>query len=191
MTVTGAVAAPFGGLQRLNAMLDQAFRGFPLEAGDEGTMLTSAWLPPVDISEDSDALKIVMEVPGVRPEDVQISVESNLLRIRGEKRQEVDENADQMHRFERTYGVFERSFALPSTVDPERIEANYDAGLLSLRLPKSERAKPRQIEVKTSGGNVGSRSISSGTGGTGGTGGSSSTGGSAGSKSGSKRGTAG
>jgi HSP20 family protein len=142
-------ADPFQGLRRLTSMLDDAFNLIPQQR-DEGNILTANWMPACDISEDKDGVRIVAEIPGVRPEDVRISLENNLLTIRGEKKQEAEERGDRVLRYERTYGVFERTFALPSTVDPERIEARYDNGVLTIFIPKAERARPREIEVKVS-----------------------------------------
>jgi HSP20 family protein len=132
------------GLRRLNSMLGEAFG-----AADGDDAITSAWMPPCDVFEDKEAVRIIMEVPGVKPGDVKLSLENNMLTIRGEKKQVAEEKADRVHRYERSYGVFERSFALPSTVDTDRIEARYDNGVLTVALPKAERARPRQIEVKT------------------------------------------
>jgi HSP20 family protein len=133
-------------LRRLNRMLDDVFSGWPM--GEESGTITSAWTPAVDVFEDAEGVKIVMEVPGVKPEDVKLSIEDGTLTIRGEKRQEAEENTERVHRYERSYGSFERTFSLPNSVDPDGIEARYENGLLTVRLPKSERAKPRQIEVK-------------------------------------------
>ncbi len=138
------------GLQRLSQLLDDAFSGSPYQQA--GGVLTSAWYPPCDVSEDTDAVTISLELPGVRPEDVRLSVENNVLVVRGEKRQEVKDQGAQVHRYERTYGAFERTFWLPSTVDPEKIEARYENGILAVTIPKSERARPREIAVKTGGG---------------------------------------
>jgi HSP20 family protein len=109
---------------------------------------TGAWTPVVDIFEEANALRIVAEVPGVKPEDVKISVENNVLTIQGTKEQVAEEKAEKVHRYERTYGAFERSFTLPATVDPEHIKASYAAGVLTLVLPKIEKAKPRQIKIE-------------------------------------------
>lgn len=133
---------------RLNRLFDEAFRGWPLVAQDEGGSLVGQWVPPVDVFEDKDAVRITAELPGVKAEDVRISMENNVLTIRGEKRQGAEESTERVHRYERYYGVFERSFTVPSTVDAEHIKASYDLGVLTVRLPKMERAKPRQIEVK-------------------------------------------
>lgn len=136
------------GLQRLNRILDEAFTGWPF--GEQGSAITSAWFAPTDVSEDANSLQITMEAPGVRPEDVKISLESNVLTIRGEKRNQSEEQNERIHRFERSYGSFERSFALPNTVDPEKISAAFEHGVLTVKVPKAERARPREIPVKAS-----------------------------------------
>jgi HSP20 family protein len=137
------------GLQRLNRILDEAFGGLPFpEQG--GNILTSSWVPATDVSEDATTIQITMELAGVNPEDVRISLEGNVLTIRGEKRQEDEENTERVHRIERIYGMFERAFVLPNTADPERIEAGYENGVLTVSIPKAERARPREIRVNSS-----------------------------------------
>jgi HSP20 family protein len=136
-------------LRRLNSILDDAFSSWPFQTQENGA-LTSSWIPACDVFEDKDAVKIVAEVPGVAPEDVKISLEHNLLTIRGEKRQHAEEQTERVHRYERTYGSFERAFSLPTTVDPEKIAANYANGILTVTIPKAERARPREIPVKVS-----------------------------------------
>ena len=132
---------------QLNRLFDEAFNGWPTQGSD--TPLGGNWIPPVDIVEDKDQVRIAAELPGVKPEDVTITVENNVLSIRGEKNTERhDESGTRAQRFERSYGSFERSFTLPGTVDAERIEARYEHGMLYVTLPKAERAKPRQITVQ-------------------------------------------
>jgi HSP20 family protein len=138
--------AAFSGLQRLNNMLDQVFGTLPMP--DIGGTLTSAWLPPVDVFEDQDSVKIVAEIPGVDFDDLSVSIENNVLTLRGEKQQAREDTANRVHRYERSYGIFERSFVLPATVDPDRIEATLDNGVLTISVPKAEKARPRQIEVR-------------------------------------------
>ena len=138
-------AESYQNLRRLNTLLDEAFR-WPF--GGEGSSVTAAWLPPVDVFENKDAVKIVAELPGVKPGDVKISLENSTLSLKGEKQQVAEESTDRVHRDERTYGHFERTFSLPSTVDADRIEAQFENGVLTISIPKVERAKPRQIEVK-------------------------------------------
>ncbi|MEO6056805.1 MAG: Hsp20/alpha crystallin family protein [Gemmatimonadales bacterium] len=134
-------------LRRLNSVLDEAFNSWPFQSEENGA-LTSSWLPACDVFEDQDAVKIVAEIPGVGPEDVKISLENNLLTIRGEKKQQAEEKTERVHRYERSYGAFERTFSLPTTVDPDRIAAAYEQGILTVSIPKAERARPREIPVK-------------------------------------------
>ena len=111
----------------------------------------ASWVPAVDILEEPEAIRITAEVPGVKPEDVKISLENNVLTIRGTKEQVAAERTERVHRYERTYGAFERSFALPATVDAGAIKATYDHGILTVTLPKVEKAKPREIQVQVAG----------------------------------------
>ena len=140
---------PFHGLRRLNTILDEAFPTWASRREENGTV-TAAWTPAVDVFEDEDSVKIVAELPGVKPEDVKLSIENSVLTLRGEKKQVAEEKTERVHRYERVYGAFERSFALPNTVDGERADARYDSGLLTIHLPKIERARPREIPVKVS-----------------------------------------
>ena len=110
--------------------------------------VTTAWLPLVDIFEEPDVIRLLAEVPGVRPSDVKITVESNLLTIKGTKEQLAEEKAEKVHRYERTYGAFERTFRLSASIDPNKIKATYNLGVLTITLPKAETAKPHLIEVE-------------------------------------------
>jgi HSP20 family protein len=134
--------------RRLNRLLDESFTAWPQWTRDDTGSVTSAWLPAVDVFEEKDAIRITAEVPGVKAEDVKISMESNVLTIRGEKKQTAEERTERVHRYERCYGVFERSFTVPTTIDADRIKASYEDGVLTVSLPKVERAKPRQISVE-------------------------------------------
>ncbi|HEX6434158.1 MAG TPA: Hsp20/alpha crystallin family protein [Gemmatimonadales bacterium] len=136
------------GLQRLNRILDEAFSGLPF--AEQENVITSTWFAPTDVSEDESSLQITMELPGVDPNDVRLSLENNILTIRGEKKHETQESTERVHRSERTYGMFERTFVLPNSVDPDKIEARYENGVLFVTIPKAERAKPREIRVNTS-----------------------------------------
>ena len=109
---------------------------------------TTAWQPLVDIFEEPDVIRLVAEVPGVKPEDVKISVEANLLTIKGTKEQVAEEKAEKVHRYERTYGAFERTFRLSTSIDPNKIKATYTLGVLTITLPKAETAKPHLIKVE-------------------------------------------
>jgi HSP20 family protein len=138
------------GIARLNRMLDEALGGW-MGGLPRGGALTSDWLPPCDITEDDRSIRLQLELPGVKPEDIHLSIEDNVLSVRGEKRQIAEERNERVHRYERSYGVFERTFTLPSTVDTGSIEADFDQGILTVSIPKSERAKPREIRVGSTG----------------------------------------
>ena len=114
----------------------------------ENGAITSSWLPACDVFEDKDAVKIVAELPGVNAEDVKISLENNVLTLRGEKKQEAEEKTERVHRYERSYGGFERTFALPSERRPGEDRGAYANGILTVTVPKAERARPREIPVK-------------------------------------------
>ena len=131
--------------RRTGQNFNEPFRAFDWSA-PEAT--TAAWQPAVDIFEESDAIRLVAEVPGVRPEDVKISVEGNLLSIRGMKEQVAEAKAEKVHRYERTYGTFERTFTLAASIDPRKIKATYTLGVLTIMLPKAEAAKPHLIKVE-------------------------------------------
>jgi len=145
-TRRAAQTAPdvYSNLHRLSRMMDEALGG-----GWNGGTVASAWTPTCDVFEDKENLKIVLELPGVQPEDVKISLENQVLTIQGEKKQVAEDASERWHRYERSYGSFERMFTLPSTVDPEKIQAKVDNGLLTVTLPKAERAKPKQIQVES------------------------------------------
>jgi HSP20 family protein len=147
-SLTGNGAGDFATLgNRISRMLNDAFSGADSLYHDSAT---AAWVPPVDVLEETDAIRIMAELPGVRTEDVKISVEGNVLTVHGTKQQLAEERTERVHRYERTYGAFERTFTLPATVDAEHIKAGYDNGVLTITLPKVEQAKPRQIQVEVS-----------------------------------------
>jgi HSP20 family protein len=133
----------YSNLTRLNRMMDDALSGW------NGEAVGSAWTPTCDVKEDKEHLTITLDLPGVKPEDVKLSLEGPVLTIRGERRQVSEQNDERWHRYERTYGSFERSFTLPSTVDADRIQATAEHGVLTITLPKIERARPREIPVKS------------------------------------------
>jgi HSP20 family protein len=132
------------GLQReMNNMFDSFFRG-----SQDDDVAFAAWSPAVDIAEHDNDYVVKVELPGVNKDEVKITLESNILSIRGEKKQEKETKKENYHRVERSYGSFQRSFTLPTTVKNENIEAQYKDGILTVTLPKAEEAKPKQIEVK-------------------------------------------
>lgn len=132
---------------RAGRLFEEMFRGFPFD--ETNGVVTSAWIPACDVFESRNEIKVVLELAGVRPEDVQITLENNTLNVSGEKRQGAEEKTERVHRYERSYGRFERSFLLPATVDIDQIDARYADGVLTVVMPKIEKARPRQIQVKT------------------------------------------
>lgn len=130
---------------RINRMLNDIFADFD---GGFVNGTGASWVPAVDVLEQTNAIRLTAELPGVKPEDVKISVEGNVLSVQGTKQQAGEEQTERVHRYERTYGSFERSFTLPATVDTAQIKAGYDNGVLTITLPKAEQAKPRQIAVE-------------------------------------------
>jgi len=139
---------PFRDLFRLQ---DQLFKTFGEAYGREGSQesgLTGAWTPAVDVFENADGILLKVELPEVEAKDVEIQVENNQLTVRGERKLENAENRDSYHRIERTYGAFQRTFTLPTTVDTEHISAESKDGVLRVLLPKKAETKPRQIKVQ-------------------------------------------
>lgn len=105
------------------------------------------WSPSVDVYETQDALILKADLPEVKVEDIDVRVENQTLTLRGERKFEKEENLKGYHRIERSYGEFVRSFAVPPTVDTEKVQADYKNGVLTIALPKKEAAKPRQVKV--------------------------------------------
>jgi len=116
--------------------------------GDDGLMTSGAWAPPVDIYQDGEhEVVLKAELPDMTREAIDITVDNNTLTIKGEKKLSASVKEEQFHRIERRYGAFSRSFSLPPTVDTTKIGAEYKHGVLTVRLPLREEAKPRQIKV--------------------------------------------
>ena len=140
---------PFRDLMGIQTELNRLFgRTY---AGGESAGGNGDWIPALDIYEGKDRYVITVELPGVEPADVDISVEDSTLAIRGERKfyQEVDE--DSFHRVERRYGAFSRSLSLPQTANADAIEASFDRGVLTVEIPKAEEAKPKKISIKATG----------------------------------------
>jgi HSP20 family protein len=113
-----------------------------------GRATTTAWAPALDISERKDAYLVTVELPGVEPDDLEITLEDGLLTIQGERHFAHDSTEQQFHRVERRYGAFRRSITLPAQVQAEQIEASFDNGVLQIMVPKMEEATPKRIQVR-------------------------------------------
>lgn len=131
--------------RRINRMFNNFFEG---RMSEEGDIALSAWSPAVDIVEREDSFVIEAELPGMKKDDIKISLANDILTIQGEKKSEREEKKENYHRTERTYGKFSRSFSLPGNIKSDKVEAEFSNGVLRITVPKSEEAKPKQIEVK-------------------------------------------
>ncbi len=125
-------------------------RFFRRPAGAQGMGL---WAPAVDVRETNDEIHVMAELPGLKPEDVSVTVENGVLTISGEKKHEVQEGKEEgnYYLFERRYGRFERSFTLPRTVNADQVNARFRDGVLTIVLPKAEEARPRKVQIEVNG----------------------------------------
>jgi len=125
--------------RQLSHLLDDSHFGLASEAGQ--------WVPTVDIRETDDALLVQAELPGIEKKNVRLEVKNGMLTISGERRYEKDVKEENVHRVERAYGKFSRSFSLPTNVDADKVDATMKDGVLEVRLPKRESAKPKAIAI--------------------------------------------
>src|SRR5512143_2638451 len=144
---------PFREMSSLQDRMNRLF-GDQLGAMTHDEALTGAFVPPVDVYEDENSIQVRLEVPGIDEKDIDVCLENNVLTIRGERKFEKDEKEENFHRVERRYGSFTRSFTLPATVHAEDVQADYEKGVLKIRLAKRAEAKPKQIKV-----NLGSKAL--------------------------------
>jgi HSP20 family protein len=138
-------------MQELMNRMNRLFRESYAPEGPEEALTTTSFAPPVDIYEDEHNITLKMEVPGIDEENIDVRIENNTLTIGGERKFDKEEKEENFRRVERQYGSFTRSFTLPSSVETENIQANYDKGVLEIRLAKKAEAKPKQIKVKVGG----------------------------------------
>ncbi len=137
---------PFREFAQLQERINRAFND--TYRADEGLMSSGSWVPPVDIYQNGDhEVVIKAELPDMSREDIDITVDNGTLTIKGEKKLAQDVREEQFHRIERRYGTFSRSFSLPQTVDTGKVGAEYKNGVLTVRLPLHEEAKPRTVKI--------------------------------------------
>lgn len=146
VTAWHPVTNMFDEFNSIHSEIDRVFDRF--RGGEYDAGATQTWLPAVDIMEQETSFIIKAELPGVDKNDVKITVQNDVLTIKGEKKQESEKKGENYHRTERLYGSFQRSFTLPAIIANEKIDAAYNNGVLMLTLPKLEVAKPKEIEVK-------------------------------------------
>ena len=137
-----SVAAPAFSLRReIDRLFDDAFGGTPTRTG-------ALWAPPVDVRESQNELALSVEVPGVSPDQIEVTIDNGVLTVKGEKREERKEGDEgQYHLVERSYGTFMRSFQLPKNLDESKIEAKHEHGILTIRIPKAALPQPKKIAI--------------------------------------------
>src|SRR5271157_4471883 len=139
-------------LREFVTIQDRMNRLFRDSYGSEGrenaeALNNTAFAPPVDVYEDEHGVTLKIEVPGIDEKDIDVRIENNTLTVHGERKFEKEEKEENYRRVERQYGSFTRTFTLPTTVDAENIQADYDKGVLKVKLAKKAEAKPKQIKV--------------------------------------------
>ena len=134
---------------RFQDEIKQVFeRFFSDESGDQSNVVTSQWMPRVDIKEEDKRFVIQADIPGVDPKDIEISMDKGVLTIKGERKQETADESGKVTRIERVHGLFHRRFALPDSADAEGITATGKHGVLEIAIPKKPETTPRRIEVR-------------------------------------------
>jgi HSP20 family protein len=142
---------PYREVLTLQNRLNSLFQDYGRGHGENDSVSTAAFVPPVDVYEDEHKIVLKLEVPGLKQEDLDIQIENNALTVKGERKFEKEEREENFHRIERRYGSFFRSFTVPNTVNSEAVKASYDAGVLRIELEKRADAKPKQIKVQVGG----------------------------------------
>jgi HSP20 family protein len=132
--------------ERMNRFFGETF--YPFKAVEEEPWSLTTWAPACDIYETDREIVVKVELPEVKKEEVFVTVNNNVLTIRGERKFSEETKRENYHRLERSYGEFVRSFTLPTFIDPNQIQAEFKDGILRVTLAKREEAKPKQIEVK-------------------------------------------
>ena len=133
----------------MKQMFDRLFEGslFDQAGSDESSVVTSQWVPRVDVKEEGHRFVLYADLPGIDPNDIEVSMDKGLLTIRGERHGETSEQTDRFSRIEHRYGSFHRRFALPDSADPEGIQARGRHGVLEITIPKRPESAPRRIRV--------------------------------------------
>jgi len=143
---------PFREFVTLQDRMNRLFRDPRGPVGQDEALTTTAFAPPVDVYEDEHNVTLKIEVPGIDEKDIDVRIENNTLTVHGERKFEKEEKEENYRRMERQYGSFTRTFTLPNTVNHDNVQADYDKGVLKIKLEKKAEAKPKQIKV-----NVGSQ----------------------------------
>jgi HSP20 family protein len=147
---------PFREFVTLQERMNQLVRANRGGEGQEEALTTTGFAPPVDVYEDEHNVTLKIEVPGIDEKDIDVRIENNTLTVHGERKFEKEEKEENYRRVERQYGSFTRTFTLPNTVDQESVQADYEKGVLKIKLAKKQEAKPKQIKVNVGGEKLGS-----------------------------------
>lgn len=140
---------PFRNLQALQDRMNRLFNeSVGRVTGRPDEVFGGQWAPVVDIYEDDHEFVVKAELPGLEIKDIDLQIQENILTLRGERRLEKEVQKERYHRLERSYGSFQRSFTLPNIVNQETVKAKFKDGVLEIRIPKLEQAKPKQIPVE-------------------------------------------
>lgn len=140
---------PFGLLKSFRDEMDRLFEDFFTPWRRRSLLPTEAvWTPELDVYEDENEVVVTADVPGLKPEEIDISISGNTLTIRGEKKREEEKKGKNYYRLERSHGSFSRSVELPVSVDTKKISATYKNGVLEVTLPKVEEAKPKKVKIE-------------------------------------------
>lgn len=141
-----APVAAWNPFREFEDRFNRVFAGLP--ADPEWNV--GAWTPAIDIHEDENQYTLKADLPGIKKEDLSLTVVDNVVTLKGERKQETEKSEKGYHRIERSYGSFQRAFQIPGGVDANKVEAKFEHGVLTVTLPKPEATKPRQIDVKVS-----------------------------------------
>jgi HSP20 family protein len=130
--------------EEMNRLFDSFFSGLPERRKG---LLESEWAPSIDVAETDEDIVVTAELPGVKQEEVDITIADDVLTLKGEKKEEKEVKEKNYHRIERSYGSFQRSISLPTGTKADKAKATYKDGILSVTIPKAEEAKPKQIKI--------------------------------------------
>lgn len=129
--------------EKMNRLFEDVFTG----QSEDKELAASSWAPAVDIFETENDLVMTAEVPGIDEKDIEIKIEDNTLILKGARKFEKETKEENYHRIERSYGSFYRAFTLPNSIDPERIQAEHENGVLKITMPKRTELKPRKVKI--------------------------------------------
>jgi HSP20 family protein len=138
---------PFRDMMTLREKMNRLFEDAFSQKGEDKDLISSAWLPPVDIYESDNELALAVEVPGIDEKDIEISLENNVLSIKGERKFEKETKEENYHRVERSYGTFFRSFTLPTYADSDKVSAVHENGVLTIKIGKKPELKPKKVKI--------------------------------------------